>query len=181
MNCPIIYGRTGKVLSALDSKHRGKKGGSAGHACYGQSLLGSRDSFMVLHFAGAVTYSIKGFIDKNRDALHGDLTSLLQASSVPFISATLFPRDDDSDGDSGGGGHRRQKSAPRHRRGGGGGGGGSHMPTTVAHKFRTQLGELLRTLNAMEPSHVRRVVPCPHKARHSRSAAAATANRRRCS
>lgn len=39
------------------------------------------DGFAILHYAGAVSYSVDGFCDKNRDVLFLDLIELMQTST----------------------------------------------------------------------------------------------------
>ena len=51
---------------------------------------GKSGSFVVKHFAGDVTYSVNGFLDKNKDTLYGDLINLMAGSNDTFI-AELFP------------------------------------------------------------------------------------------
>jgi myosin heavy subunit len=43
------------------------------------------DEFIVCHFAGEVSYSVGGFIQKNNDSLHEDLLSVWLGSEVPFF------------------------------------------------------------------------------------------------
>jgi len=40
-----------------------------------------REEFRLLHYAGEVTYSAKGFLDKNNDLLYRDLKEAMVASS----------------------------------------------------------------------------------------------------
>ena len=40
---------------------------------------------IIRHFAGAVCYSTKGFVDKNNDALHDSLEQLMLESKDPMI------------------------------------------------------------------------------------------------
>ncbi|GBO35678.1 Unconventional myosin-Ib [Araneus ventricosus] len=47
-------------------------------------------SFRVRHYAGAVTYSVTGFIDKNNDILHRDLSQAMYKTDQPLLK-TLFP------------------------------------------------------------------------------------------
>ena len=43
------------------------------------------DEFIIKHFAGEVTYSVGGFLEKNNDSLHDNLLSLLSESEHPFL------------------------------------------------------------------------------------------------
>ena len=49
--------------------------------------LNEEEGFLVRHFAGAVCYQTDGFIDKNNDALHGDLEALMQEAVDPFTKS----------------------------------------------------------------------------------------------
>ena len=40
------------------------------------------EGFVIHHFAGEVAYDVDGFVDKNRDALPGELSLLLSGSEV---------------------------------------------------------------------------------------------------
>ncbi|XP_035688494.1 unconventional myosin-Id-like isoform X2 [Branchiostoma floridae] len=51
-----------------------------------KTLEHSRD-FRIRHYAGSVTYSVEGFIDKNKDDLFQDFKRLLYNSSDPVISS----------------------------------------------------------------------------------------------
>ena len=57
--------------------------------------------FTIVHYAGAVTYEIDGFPDKNNDLLHNDIAGCLRSSSESFVRL-LFAE--------GGGGFRRHSS-----------------------------------------------------------------------
>uniref|UniRef100_A0A4W3HWQ1 Myosin motor domain-containing protein n=1 Tax=Callorhinchus milii TaxID=7868 RepID=A0A4W3HWQ1_CALMI len=41
--------------------------------------------FGIGHFAGIVYYETKGFLEKNRDTLHGDIIQLVHSSKNKFI------------------------------------------------------------------------------------------------
>ena len=60
--------------------------------------------FTIVHYAGAVTYEIDGFLDKNNDLLHNDIAGCLRSSSESFVRLLrlLFA--------GGGGGFRRHSS-----------------------------------------------------------------------
>ncbi|XP_048577592.1 unconventional myosin-IXAa [Nematostella vectensis] len=57
------------------------------HSNYVPSLLDP--SFEIKHYAGAVQYSIKGFLDKNRDLMRPDILSVLKSSNLRFIRELL--------------------------------------------------------------------------------------------
>ncbi|XP_066993840.2 unconventional myosin-VI [Anabrus simplex] len=45
----------------------------------------TEEGFMIRHYAGAVCYETSQFLQKNNDALHDSLISLIRASSHPFL------------------------------------------------------------------------------------------------
>ena len=81
----------GHFLSAL-CKHQGAQGKDGGNPHFVASRFAHEKQFDVVHFAGQVTYSIDGFVEKNRDQLHADLRELMRASLKPFM-AELFADD----------------------------------------------------------------------------------------
>lgn len=62
------------------------------HSNYGNSRMRSLDRFSVLHFAGEVSYSVSGFLEKNSDTLYTDLEELMVKSSYP-LAAEIFSSD----------------------------------------------------------------------------------------
>mmetsp|Transcript_8252 Transcript_8252/g.20273 ORF Transcript_8252/g.20273 Transcript_8252/m.20273 type:complete len:1855 (+) Transcript_8252:338-5902(+) len=56
-----------------------------------------KSQFIVKHYSGDVAYSIKGFLEKNRDHVHLSLKDLLRNSSSSILNQ-LFPPEDDDDG-----------------------------------------------------------------------------------
>ena len=51
----------------------------------------ARDSFVVKHFAGDVSYNVKGFVEKNADTLKEAWKDVVVSSSKPFIRALVWP------------------------------------------------------------------------------------------
>ncbi|KPJ12680.1 Myosin-XV [Papilio machaon] len=52
---------------------------------YSRPRLGANE-FGIKHYAGQVWYNVEGFLDKNRDALRGDVLELLCSSDVPLVA-----------------------------------------------------------------------------------------------
>lgn len=53
-------------------------------AVFGKELR-AKDKFLVRHFAGEVLYDVNGFLDKNRDTLRPELSSLVKKSEISFV------------------------------------------------------------------------------------------------
>jgi len=100
----------------------------------------SRAAFTVMHYAGAVMYDSRGFLEKNKDLLLGDLAALGYSSSFKFV-ANLSSR-----------------SAK------GGRGGKDANKKTIGTQFKEQLQDLMTTLNSTEPHYVRCIKPNSNKA-----------------
>ena len=118
---------------------------------------GTDKLFTVLHFAGPVHYCVDGFLEKNKDALHGDLEFMCENSNSSFVSS-LFAKE--SVGAPGG------AAAAAKKRGGGGGRRMTKMPATIAIKFKDQLDQLNKELLKTDPHYIRCVKPNASKAVH---------------
>ena len=111
--------------------------------------------FGVKHYAGAVTYSVEGFLEKNRDTLVDDLSKLMANSSNDLVKH-LFTAGAPAAADDGGKGGSGKPS----RR-------GSSMLTaaTVATKFKRQLSSLMEAVGQTSVQYVRCVKPNSSKSR----------------
>ena len=94
----------------------------------------SRNTFMVRHYAGNVTYTVTGFLDKNRDTLKDALKALMRGGTNPF-AAGLLPE-------------------PTQQAG---------RMTTVGGFFRSQISELMGVINSTSPHWIRCIKPHPAK------------------
>ena len=72
----------GTDLGFTEKLHDGQKKGSALAAVKG---LARANGFQLAHFAGQVTYSTAGWLDKNKDPLNGDLVVLMQFSDNELL------------------------------------------------------------------------------------------------
>ncbi|KAI3383021.1 hypothetical protein SNEBB_002133 [Seison nebaliae] len=90
--------------------------------------------FGINHFAGVVTYQVKGFLEKNRDTFSTDLLALLQKSKSKFLP-TLFETDLKIGADT------RKKAQ------------------TIGIQFKRSLDMLMQTLESCQPFFVRCVKP----------------------
>ncbi|XP_073682704.1 unconventional myosin-VI-like [Garra rufa] len=96
------------------------------------------EGFMIRHFAGAVCYETTQFVEKNNDALHMSLESLVCESKDKFVR-NLFENSSNSK-DS------KQKA-------------GKLSFISVGNKFKTQLNLLLEKLRSTGSSFIRCVKP----------------------
>ena len=94
--------------------------------------------FSVNHFAGAVEYSVDGWLDKNRDTMSPTLKQTMSDSESPFI-AKLFVDVE-----------AVQEASPTKAK---------SNKSTLGTQFRQQLISLLASLEATEPHFVRCVKP----------------------
>uniref|UniRef100_A0A2I2ZV66 Unconventional myosin-VIIa n=1 Tax=Gorilla gorilla gorilla TaxID=9595 RepID=A0A2I2ZV66_GORGO len=90
--------------------------------------------FGINHFAGVVYYETQGFLEKNRDTLHGDIIQLVHSSRNKFIKQ-IFQADVAM-------GAETRKRSP-----------------TLSSQFKRSLELLMRTLGACQPFFVRCIKP----------------------
>ncbi|KAL0271779.1 UNVERIFIED_CONTAM: hypothetical protein PYX00_008773 [Menopon gallinae] len=89
--------------------------------------------FRLKHFAGTVTYTVNGFVDKNRDILSRDISQAMYNSSHPLLK-TLFPE-----------GNPKRASVK--------------VPATTGAQFKISISALVRNLTSKEPHYVRCIKP----------------------
>ncbi|MGH0180352.1 UNVERIFIED_CONTAM: hypothetical protein FKN15_003741 [Acipenser sinensis] len=90
--------------------------------------------FGITHFAGVVYYETRGFLEKNRDTLHGDIIQLVHSSKNKFIKQ-IFQADVAM-------GAETRKRSP-----------------TLSSQFKRSLELLMRTLSVCQPFFVRCIKP----------------------
>ncbi|VEU19599.1 DEKNAAC100837 [Brettanomyces naardenensis] len=110
-----------------------------------------RDGFVVKHYAGEVSYSVDGWLDKNKDPLSSTMVDLLSDSKNIFIS-DMFESQDKlmsnlSSSPVKGGKQRR-----------------SGIFRTVAQRHKEQLTDLMQQLSRTHPHFVRCILPNSNKA-----------------
>jgi myosin I len=96
--------------------------------------LAIRSEFRIVHYAGDVKYSIKGFIDKNKDTLFQDLKRLLYNSRNLTIKE-MWPE----------GAQHVSEITKR--------------PPTAAYLFKNSMIELVQNLSSKNPFYVRCIKP----------------------
>ncbi|KAF1505217.1 Unconventional myosin-VI, partial [Eudyptula minor novaehollandiae] len=97
------------------------------------------EGFIIRHFAGAVCYETMQFVEKNNDALHMSLESLICESKDKFVRQ-LFESNTNNNKDP------KQKA-------------GKLSFISVGNKFRTQLNLLLEKLHSTGSSFIRCIKP----------------------
>lgn len=138
----------------------------ATHSRFAASAAQKRDSkFCVLHYAGPVEYSTLKFVDKSKDELPREATSLMMGSSVRLM-AQLFAPIAVVEGDEGEtvGGIRGPQGSPVKK-------GGKHRSSSlkpsqasapslnVGIQFKEQLGKLMDCIYATTPHYIRCLKP----------------------
>ena len=171
----LLEGRMG-VLLLLHEQCLLPKGSDAAFAAAVRSTHAAHPSFIapklppsafgIHHYAGAVTYSTEGFVQKNKDALPECAIALLRASTCAFTRS--LPTGEASPQH----GARANTRANRERLGldelepappwsfeiGGRGGGGSSA-ASIALQFKTQLSSLLASVALGRSHYVRCITP----------------------
>jgi len=90
-----------------------------------------RDQFRLRHYAGEVTYSVQGFVEKNNDLLFRDLKECIIVSTKPITKDLFSSTELDS----------------------------KKRPETAASQFKSSLVLLLKLLISKEPSYIRCIKP----------------------
>ncbi|XP_015277390.1 PREDICTED: unconventional myosin-Ic [Gekko japonicus] len=90
-----------------------------------------REEFRLLHYAGEVTYSVSGFLDKNNDLLFRNLKEAMCNSENPIINQ-CFERTELTD---------------------------KKRPETAVTQFKNSLAKLMEILMSKEPSYIRCIKP----------------------
>uniref|UniRef100_A0A8C6N6S6 Uncharacterized protein n=1 Tax=Melopsittacus undulatus TaxID=13146 RepID=A0A8C6N6S6_MELUD len=140
------------IISLIDEESKFPKGTDATmlHKLNSQHKLNTNyippknnyeTQFGINHFAGIVYYETKGFLEKNRDTLHGDIIQLVHSSKNKFIKQ-IFQADVAMVGN---GGWRRKRSP------------------TLSSQFKRSLELLMRTLSVCQPFFVRCIKPNEYK------------------
>ncbi|KAI5943909.1 Unconventional myosin-VIIa [Manis javanica] len=115
------------MLHKLNSKHKLNSN-------YVSPKNNHETQFGINHFAGVVYYESRGFLEKNRDTLHGDIIQLVHSSRNKFIKQ-IFQADVAM-------GAETRKRSP-----------------TLSSQFKRSLELLMRTLGACQPFFVRCIKP----------------------
>ncbi|XP_017887268.1 myosin-IB [Ceratina calcarata] len=100
-----------------------------------QKIMG-RDEFRLIHYAGDVTYNVRGFLEKNNDLLYRDLREVM-SHTTNSITKSLFSV---------------KKDLTSKKR-----------PETAITQFKNSLNNLVEILMGKEPSYIRCIKPNDYK------------------
>ncbi|XP_057588206.1 unconventional myosin-Ig isoform X2 [Hippopotamus amphibius kiboko] len=125
-------------LQTLDTHHRHHPHYTSRQLCPTDKTMEFGRDFRIKHYAGDVTYSVEGFIDKNRDSLFQDFKRLLYNSTDPTLRA-MWP-----DG--------QQDITEVTKR-----------PLTAGTLFKNSMVALVENLASKEPFYVRCIKPNEEK------------------
>ncbi|KAJ9087552.1 class II myosin [Entomophthora muscae] len=89
-------------------------------------------AFVVRHYAGDVSYEIRGMTEKNRDQLSKDILNLVKSSGSKFIQS-IFPDQVDTDS--------------------------KRRPPTASDRIKSSAGALVSNLMRSQPSYIRCIKP----------------------
>ncbi|KAJ3065284.1 cytochrome c oxidase subunit 1, partial [Podochytrium sp. JEL0797] len=110
--------------------------------------------FGIKHYAGEVLYNVEGFLEKNKDALQEELYDLISSSTVPFISALITPKENDSSSSNALNSHihiNHNVPSPKMSQ--------KSTKLTAGGTFRNQLNSLVMTLGMTTTHYVRCIKP----------------------
>uniref|UniRef100_A0A8C4U0M9 Myosin VIIA n=1 Tax=Falco tinnunculus TaxID=100819 RepID=A0A8C4U0M9_FALTI len=146
------------IISLIDEESKFPKGTDATmlHKLNSQHKLNTNyippknnyeTQFGINHFAGIVYYETKGFLEKNRDTLHGDIIQLVHSSKNKFIKQ-IFQADVAM---------VMQAGEDLYSQG------GVKRSPTLSSQFKRSLELLMRTLSVCQPFFVRCIKPNEYK------------------
>lgn len=145
----LIEGKPGGILSILNEECVVPKGtdGSFAEKLFAQCITNKRlkkplkkkDAFQISHFAGQVTYTATGILEKNKDPVSEDLLVILKGSDEPAVRQLFTDSPDEA-----------QLMLDRKK--------GAKFQGVVA-KFQQQLAELLAIVESSETHFVRCIKP----------------------
>ncbi|XP_024942663.1 myosin-IB isoform X2 [Cephus cinctus] len=95
-----------------------------------QKIMG-RDEFRLVHYAGDVTYNVRGFLEKNNDLLFRDLREVMSHTKNSITKAVFDVKDLTS----------------------------KKRPETAITQFKNSLNNLMEILMGKEPSYIRCIKP----------------------
>ena len=138
--CVRPKGNDEALVSKLTSLHKD-------HPSFSKPPRLRNSAFEIVHYAGKVTYTAAGFLDKNRDTVPEQLAGICRTSGLPLVKQLFTSPPVVAE---------NPKTPPRRR-------GSMLMANSVGSKFKTQLADLMETIGSTEVQYVRCVKPNPQK------------------
>jgi len=111
------------------------------HARFGADFK-KPTTFQVNHYAGKVSYEVASFLDKNKDRMLDDLSTLMKTSSIHLLANELFSGEVDRVSEE-------RTSTGKYK--------------TQSRKFSDQLTGLMSMLQSTQPHYIRCIKPNPTK------------------
>lgn len=139
--CDLIEQESHGILTVLDEPHVQCDAAFltrveqcwAGHShCLAADPSLSPNSFQIRHYAGPVTYSVEGFVDKNHDILHRELSRVMFYCHHPF--PCFFPE-----------GNPKRCNIKR--------------PVSSTQQLKVSINTLVKTLTSRQAHYVRCIKP----------------------
>jgi myosin-5 len=137
-------------LGKVEKEHNNKPNGR-----FKRDFRKKAELFEIRHFAGAVTYDVSNFLEKNRDKMHDYLEDLIQSSSRLRFAETMVlhgPRAVLP-------GSSAPVTSPTKPFGRSSLTGSSAQSTTIVSRFSKQLNDLMVLLGMSEPHFVKCIKP----------------------
>ena len=134
--CVVPQGSDEKLLSKLNATFAATDNPDMAHAKYYKKSRKLPNTFIVVHFAGDVTYDITGFREKTKDTLHESMAKVLETSTIDIVT------------------YREAKAVPSSRPGA-----AKEHRLTVSTSFKRNLDSLMSNLVSTEPHFVRCIKP----------------------
>ena len=144
--CATGSGTDSSVLGMFHSSFTDSKGK---HKSYIKPKKASDRTFVLVHYAGEVVYTIEGFVEKNKDELSTDINELLTTHCKNETLADLCRKDIEKKADA-----DAAKAAGKKKKGGGG-----KKKKTVSKSFQESLEALMTKLRSTEHHYIRCLKP----------------------
>lgn len=132
--CFVPQGSNAGLLNKLVKEYNGKNSRF-------EIVKKNPSNFVIVHYAGPVSYSVDNFIEKNKDQLSQYSTEVLSSSQNPWVSDLLRARLLEKTSDS-------EASATKSKR-----------QQTLGSSFRSQLNKLISTIQQTSPHFIRCIKP----------------------
>merc|ERR1712113_771225 len=133
---------------SFEDKIKAQHLGKSANMAKAKSSTDPHAHFVIIHYAGTVSYNVTGWLEKNKDPVNETVVDVLKRGSCELMKVLWA----DMPGQSAP--PKKPKEKKKKKKGGG---------KTVSSVYLVQLGELMATLNITEPHFIRCIVPNTHK------------------